>query len=50
MEFAKSRILIYTAATLLVVYLVLLLGTTFHSQGLEQFQYELRIFAQLFIF
>lgn len=33
MEFAKSRILIYTAATLLVVYLVLLLGTTFHSQG-----------------
>ena len=33
MEFAKSRMLIYTAATLLVVYLVLLLGTTFHSQG-----------------
>jgi len=32
MEFAKSRVLIYTAATLLVVYLVLLLGTTFHSQ------------------
>jgi signal transduction histidine kinase len=32
MEFAKSRILIYTAATLLVVYLVLLLGTTFQSQ------------------
>lgn len=32
MEFAKSRILIYAAATLLVVYLVLLLGTTFHSQ------------------
>ena len=33
MEFAKSRILIHAAATLLVVYLVLLLGTTFHSQG-----------------
>ena len=33
MEFAKSRLLIYTAATLLVVYLVLLLGTTFQSQG-----------------
>ncbi|MBK1720199.1 sensor histidine kinase [Thiocystis violacea] len=32
MEFGKSRLLIYTAATLLVVYLVLLLSTTFYSQ------------------
>lgn len=33
MEFNKSRLLIHAAATLLVVYLILLLGTTFYSQG-----------------